>query len=149
MESGFGELGDIPPHRRALMARIRSKDTMPELRVRRWLHAAGYRFRLHRADLPGRPDIVLPRFRVALFVHGCFWHQHPGCRKAILPKVRTSFWEKKLARNVERDWQNREELARRGWRVEVVWECEIKTAEQIERRLHEILTAVQSADPQT
>lgn len=149
MESGPGDVTDIPPHRRALMARIRGKDTMPELVVRHWLHAAGYRFRLHRADLPGRPDIVLPRFRLALFVHGCFWHQHPGCRKATLPKTRAAFWEKKLTRNVERDRQNQEELARHDWRVEVVWECEIKTAELLERRLHEILIAVQSVKPQT
>lgn len=146
MKTFPGDVGNTPPERSALMARIRGKDTAPELAVRRWLHAAGYRFRLHRADLPGRPDVVLPRFKLALFIHGCFWHKHPGCKRATIPKTRTEFWEEKLARNAERDSRNQAALARCGWQVDVVWECEIRTTEGLGRRLHEILNAAQTEE---
>src|SRR5690348_80348 len=92
-----------PAARSRNMSRVRGKDTQPELRVRRLLHAAGYRFRLHRKDLPGRPDLVLPRHRVAIFVHGCFWHGHPDCKRATIPATRTEFWTSKINRNRERD----------------------------------------------
>lgn len=111
--------------RSEIMSHVRGKDTAPELQVRSWLHALGYRFRLHRKDLPGRPDIVLARYRVAVFVHGCFWHQHPGCLKATLPKPNRERWAAKLARNVERDRENREALELAGWAVAIVWECEL------------------------
>ena len=95
----------------------------------------GFRFRLHRKDLPGTPDVVLPRYRTVIFVHGCFWHRHPGCKKASMPQTNREFWEKKLARNVERDAEVIRELTRTGWRVLVVWECELKNHEALSARL--------------
>lgn len=117
----------LTPERRSwLMSRVRSKDTLAELRVRRAAHALGFRFRLHRSDLPGKPDLVFPKYRVALFVHGCFWHRHPGCRKASTPKSRIEFWQSKFDRNVERDVQTMAALKRLGWQPVVIWECETK-----------------------
>lgn len=116
------------------MARFRSKDTKPELIVRRALHAAGRRFRLHRKDLPGKPDIVIPKDRTALFVHGCFWHGHEGCSIARVPKTQSAFWREKFVRNRERDERVRQALEEQGWRVLVIWECEAKS-----KRLSEIL----------
>ena len=115
-----------PEKRSEVMSRVRSKDTKPERSVRSLLHRMGYRFRIHRKDLPGRPDIVLPRYRAVVFVHGCFWHQHPGCRKATIPKHNHEFWEAKLMGNVERDRETTDVLEVAGWRVIVVWECEAK-----------------------
>jgi DNA mismatch endonuclease (patch repair protein) len=108
------------------MRKVRGKDTTPEMKVRSALHRAGYRFRLHRRDLPGRPDIVLPGRRAVVFVHGCFWHRHPGCRAASSPSTRREFWQDKFERNVDRDRRNVEALAADGWSVHVVWECETK-----------------------
>jgi len=110
--------------RSAHMRRIRKRDTSPELTVRRIAHSLGYRFRLHRRDLPGTPDLVFPRLRKAILVHGCFWHQHEGCRLARQPKSRLEYWLPKLKRNQERDQIAAEELAALGWRSLVVWECE-------------------------
>lgn len=118
-----------PGQRSETMSRVKSANTKPELRVRSALHAMGYRFRLHRKDLPGKPDIVLPKHRTAVFVHGCFWHQHSGCRKATIPQNNRDYWERKLRRNVDRDRNVREELAERGWRVLTLWECEIPREE--------------------
>ena len=109
--------------RSRMMAGIRGKDTIPELVVRRALFAAGFRFRLHRRDLPGVPDIVLPGRRVALFVHGCFWHLHTGCRYSKIPATRRDFWREKLAGNVRRDRRAIDDLIALGWRVLIVWEC--------------------------
>jgi DNA mismatch endonuclease (patch repair protein) len=117
------------------MARIGPKNTKPELIVRRLLHAMGRRFRLHRRDLPGTPDIVLPGLRKALFVHGCFWHRHPGCSKATMPKTRQAFWLGKFERNVERDHRKEEELNAAGWDVLTVWECETRNLALLEKRL--------------
>lgn len=111
--------------RSRMMAGIRAKDTDPELVVRRYLHATGLRFRLHAGDLPGRPDIIFARARVALFVHGCFWHRHPGCRFATTPATRRAFWDDKFRRNVERDQRKACELAGLGWKVLTIWECEV------------------------
>ena len=122
-------------HRSWNMSRIRSKDTGPELIVRSLLHRMGYRFRLHRKDLPGRPDIVLPRYRTVVFVHGCFWHRHRDCKHAYTPKSRISFWKSKFAQNVSRDRRVRTELAAAGWNVVIVWECEIRDVELLESRL--------------
>lgn len=112
-------------HRSWNMSRIRGKDTTPELVVRSALHRMGFRFRLHKKDLPGRPDIVLSRYRTAVFVHGCFWHRHPGCTKAYTPKSRVRFWQSKFDQNVKRDAAVRNQLERLGWNVVVVWECEV------------------------
>lgn len=132
--------------RSQLMARIRSKNTKPELVVRRSLHALGLRFRLHRRDLPGKPDIVLPKYRLAIFVHGCFWHQHQNCRLASKPKSRREYWEPKLAGNVARDVTARAALAALGWRVEIIWECESRKIEALAVRIEEIIgsTSLQS-----
>ena len=111
-----------------MMSGIRGRNTKPEIVVRKALFAAGFRFRLHRKDLPGCPDLVLPRHRVAVFVHGCFWHAHPGCRYAKTPATRREFWETKLASNVERDHRAREDLLSAGWRVLVVWECATRSS---------------------
>jgi len=131
-----------PEQRSWNMSRVRSTNTKPELLVRSILHRQGYRFRLHRSDLPGRPDIVLPRFRVAIFVHGCFWHQHEGCASSSLPKTRRSFWQKKLLDNAERDRKNQRGLRSAGWHVIVLWECELKRRpEEIAKNL---ISALQS-----
>ncbi len=106
------------------MSRVRGKDTKPEMLVRRLLHRLGYRFLLHRRDLPGTPDLVFPSRRAALFVHGCFWHRHEGCRRATTPKTRVEFWQAKFRRNVERDGANYALLEIAGWKVILVWECE-------------------------
>lgn len=115
-----------PVKRSQIMACVKGANTKPEVSARSQLHRAGFRFRLHRKDLPGRPDIVLPGLRTVIFVHGCFWHGHPGCKHAALPKGNLGYWTKKIGRNVERDKTNQERLAADGWNVEVLWECEIK-----------------------
>lgn len=107
------------------MSRVRAKDTKPEMTVRRMLHAAGYRYRLHARDLPGRPDLVFPARRKVVFINGCFWHRHRDCALARLPKSRTEFWTEKLERNRERDERNVEALRGLGWDVLTVWECEV------------------------
>lgn len=116
------------------MSRIRGVDTKPELFVRRTLHALGYRFRKHVRSLPGRPDVVFSRRRVAVFVHGCFWHRH-GCGKTYTPRSRKRFWEAKFAGNVERDKRDQQRLVNDGWRVFIAWECEIETDETFMDRL--------------
>ncbi len=115
-----------PAIRSALMARIRGKDTKPEIAVRRFLHAMGYRFRLHRRDLPGTPDIVLPGRRQVILVHGCFWHGHEGCRYAVMPKTRPDFWRAKIEANRARDGLALAALVASGWDVWTVWECEVR-----------------------
>ena len=117
-----------------MMSGIRARDTKPEVLVRKALFRAGFRFRLHRRDLPGSPDVVLPGRRVAVFVHGCFWHAHDGCRYAKTPATRREFWESKLAANVERDKRAREVLLSAGWRVLVVWECATRSSAVREAR---------------
>ena len=119
------------PQRSRNMSAVRGKNTKPEIIVRRLLHSLGYRYRLHRRDLPGRPDIVLPKFRTCIFVHGCFWHQHPNCKRATIPKTNRSFWLKKFHQNQARDAEAEKALCDQGWRVLVVWECEIKNKEAL------------------
>ena len=131
----MAEEGNVSSVRSRNMAAIRGKDTAPELAVRRILHAMALRFRLHRKDLPGRPDIVLPKHRTVVFVHGCFWHRHEGCRYATTPKTRQEFWQTKFAANVERDSRNRTDLQQLGWRVIVVWECELLQPSDLKERL--------------
>lgn len=112
--------------RSRMMAGIRSRDTKPEMVLRRGLHGRGFRFRLHERKLPGSPDLVLPRWKAAIFVHGCFWHRHPGCRYATTPATRPEFWQAKFDANVARDLRTVAALEDEGWRVEIVWECELK-----------------------
>ncbi|WP_080417161.1 very short patch repair endonuclease [Burkholderia ubonensis] len=112
------------------MAKIRGKDTCPELTLRRILHRAGFRYRLHNSKLPGRPDIVLPRYRSVVFVHGCFWHHHEGCRIATIPKSNTQFWIEKFGKNMVRDARVKIELEKLGWRVFIVWECELSSIDK-------------------
>jgi DNA mismatch endonuclease (patch repair protein) len=123
------------------MARIRSKDTKPELLVRRLLHRLGYRYRLHRRDLPGVPDLAFPGRKKVVFVHGCFWHAHDGCKVANQPKTRQPFWQSKFERNKKRDRANQRSLKQDGWEVCVVWECETKNREQLALRLSSFLGA--------
>jgi DNA mismatch endonuclease, patch repair protein len=126
-------------HRSWNMGRIKGKNTAPETAVRSLLHRAGYRFRLHRKDLPGRPDIVLPAWKTAIFVHGCFWHRHQGCKQCYTPKSNVDFWQAKFAGNVERDKKNAESLRKAGWQVVVVWECELLAPEKLQTRLRKLL----------
>lgn len=120
------------------MAAIRGRDTKPERRVRSLLHQLGYRFRLHRRDLPGSPDIVLPRHHTVVFVHGCFWHRHVGCRYTTTPRTRSDFWEEKFRQNMERDARQQASLRDAGWSVVVVWECELREIEALTARLRTI-----------
>ena len=116
-----------------LMSRIKSTDTIPEMRVRSALHRAGYRFRLHMKSLPGKPDIVLPQYKIVIFVHGCFWHRHQNCSKATMPTTHVEFWRHKFADNVSRDKCVQNELKKRGWQVIVVWQCQLKNVDTFDQ----------------
>jgi DNA mismatch endonuclease (patch repair protein) len=122
-----------PEKRSDIMRGVKQSSTEPELLVRRALHAKGFRFRLHRKDLPGKPDIVLPRYKKAIMVHGCFWHQHKGCKDGRVPTSNTAYWGPKLERNVERDAEKAAALRALGWRVVVIWECEARTPARLAR----------------
>ena len=126
------------------MSRIRGADTKPELLVRSLLHRMGYRFRLHRSDLPGRPDIVLAKYSTVVLVHGCFWHRHDRCKYAYVPKSRMDFWEQKFRKNVQRDRKVTEQLKQQGWQVIVVWECELADISALAGRLRAALEATSS-----
>ena len=117
--------------RSRMMAGIRGKDTKPEIRLRKALHARGLRYRLHASDIFGRPDLVFPKYRAVVLVHGCFWHRHEGCRYATTPATRTEFWERKFAANLQRDSIVQERLAASGWRVAIVWECALRRADLV------------------
>ncbi|MCE7990094.1 MAG: DNA mismatch endonuclease Vsr [Caldilinea sp. CFX5] len=125
--------------RSSTMSRVKSGNTKPERIVRSLLHKIGYRFRLQRKDLPGTPDIVLPKYRSVIFVHGCFWHGHPGCPRAARPTTRPEFWNHKLDHNIERDRKAQEELQRLGWRVLIVWQCELRDLTELEAKLRQFL----------
>jgi len=132
-------------HRSWNMSRIRGRDTKPEVAVRSLLHHMRFRFRLHAKDLPGRPDILLPKHHAAIFVHGCFWHRHKSCRFAYQPKSRTAFWTQKFKENVKRDMNNHAALSRLGWNVIVVWECELRDMETLAKRLESELADASGA----
>ena len=119
--------------RSRMMAGIRGTNTTPERLVRSWLHRQGLRFRLHKSGLPGRPDIVLTKYRAAIFVDGCFWHRHPHCRYATTPASNAAFWQEKFRKNVERDRKKAAELRRLGWRVLTIWECQVGGEHQLNR----------------
>jgi DNA mismatch endonuclease (patch repair protein) len=124
-----------PQLRSQMMSRVKNANTQPELKVRKILHGLGFRFRLHGKKLPGRPDIVLPRWRTVVFVHGCFWHRHPGCSRASTPSCKVQFWRKKFDANVKRDEAARKQLDALGWRVLVVWQCELSQPRALSLRL--------------
>lgn len=128
------------------MSGIRAKNTRPEVLVRRALFAMGYRFRLHRRDLPGAPDIALPGRKIAIFVHGCFWHLHTGCRFSKLPSTRTKFWSLKLQGNAQRDARDTDALAQSGWRVLVVWECATRDQASLAKLGGELSRWIESAE---
>ena len=125
--------------RSRMMSNIRGANTKPELNVRRRLHAAGFRYGLHRKDLPGRPDLVMPRYDAVIFVHGCYWHRHPRCRLATTPSTRADFWTAKFTANQERDRRNIADLRGLGWRVAIVWECEVRTAARADEAVSELI----------
>lgn len=127
-----------PEQRSRNMAAVKNKNTAPEIVVRKTLHRLGYRFRLHRRDLPGNPDIVLPRHRAVIFVHGCFWHGH-DCRRGKRPATRTEFWNTKLDGNLERDRKNTDLLIELGWQVLIIWECQIRDHVELESYLLDFL----------
>jgi DNA mismatch endonuclease (patch repair protein) len=135
-----------PQQRSRMMAGIRDKNTKPEILVRRALFAKGLRFRLHRRDLPGKPDIVLPGRRVAIFVHGCFWHQHQGCKYTKMPDSNKLFWKEKLGSNLERDRTNINQLLQNKWRVLIIWECFTRANQDISQLGEELATWVQGTE---
>jgi DNA mismatch endonuclease, patch repair protein len=122
-----------------IMGRVRGRDTKPEMLVRSLVHRMGFRFRVHRRDLPGNPDIVLPRHRKVIFIHGCFWHGHPGCLRSKRPTTNQTFWDRKLDGNLERDKRFQEQLLRMGWKVLVIWQCETKVPDSLAMRLERFL----------
>ena len=130
-----------PEKRSNIMRLVRSKDTKPEMKVRSLLHNLGFRFRLHRKDLPGNPDIVLPKYSMVIFIHGCFWHRHKGCKEATMPATRQDYWIPKFQRTVERDKRNQKELQRLAWNVIVVWECELKDVNSLSYRLMKTISS--------
>ncbi len=125
--------------RSRLMAKIKGKNTGPERAVRSLLHRAGYRFRIHIRGLPGTPDVVLPKYRTVVFVHGCFWHRHRGCKVATMPHSHVRFWKEKFRRNVANDVRHRRKLRRLGWRVVVVWSCQLKRPDRVLAKLEKAL----------
>ena len=127
----------VDPARSRIMRSVRRAHTGPELVVRKLLHRLGLRFRLQRRELPGTPDIVLPKHKTAIFVHGCFWHRHAGCGKATMPKTRVEFWTDKFERNVVRDREKEWALVAAGWRVLTIWECETRGIETLTDKLHD------------
>ncbi|QHF09498.1 DNA mismatch endonuclease Vsr [Pseudomonas syringae UB303] len=129
----------MPEQRSKVMAKIKCKNTKPEMIVRSTCHRMGLRFRLHRVDLPGKPDLVFTKRKLCLFVHGCFWHQHPGCKYAYQPKSRPEFWVPKLQKNVIRDENAKDSLEALGWKVAVIWECQTKKIDEVESIIKEII----------
>lgn len=128
-----------PEVRSRTMRAVKNRNTKPEIIVRRLLHAMGYRFRLHRKDLPGSPDIVLPRHKKVVFVHGCLWHGHSGCKRSARPTSNTEFWDTKIDRNIARDKKAMQELTGLGWKVFTVWECETRDKNQLEEKFNRFL----------
>lgn len=135
----------VDPRRSALMSRVRQRDTSPELVVRKVAHSLGLRFRLQRRDLPGRPDVVFPSRRIAVFVHGCFWHRHQGCSRCTTPKARKDFWAAKFAANIDRDERATTALIGLGWKVIVIWECETFDQGRLRERIVSEIVSIRKA----
>ena len=134
-----GELKQkVSEQRSRNMSAIKSKNTKPEIAVRKILHSMGYRFRLHRKDLPCSPDIVLPKYKTVIFVHGCFWHRHENCKYASTPKTRQEFWNKKFKTNIERDLEIQENIKNIEWRSVVIWECETKNIDNLKEKIIDV-----------
>lgn len=125
-----------------VMSKISGKDTKPEILVRKYLFSKGFRYRKNAKDLPGKPDIVLPKYKAIIFVHGCFWHGHEDCKKSNLPTTNTEFWREKIGKNIERDKFNLINLNNKGWKVIIVWQCELKNAAVIDNRLMKLTTEI-------
>ena len=132
------EIYKVSKQRSRNMSAIKSKNTKPEIKVRKILHAMGYRFRLHSKDLPGSPDIVLPKYKTVIFVHGCFWHRHENCKYASTPKTRKEFWNKKFTENKKRDSEIQEKIKILDWRSVVIWECETKNIENLRDKIIDV-----------
>jgi DNA mismatch endonuclease, patch repair protein len=132
--------------RSEIMGLVKNKNTRPEIALRQLLHGMGYRFRLHRGDLPGRPDIVLPKWRTVVFLHGCFWHRHAGCPNTRTPKSKIKFWTKKFDDNVSRDVENQRTLLGMGWRVLVIWECEMQNLDAVASRVRYVMEDRKTCD---
>ena len=122
------------------MSAIKSKNTKPEIKVRKVLHSMGYRFRLHSKDLPGSPDIVLPKYKTVIFVHGCFWHRHKNCKYASTPKTRQEFWNEKFTENIKRDSEIQDKIKKLNWRSVVIWECETKNMEDLRDKIIDVFS---------
>ena len=131
-------LHKVSEQRSRNMSAIKSKNTKPEIKVRKVLHSMGYRFRLHRKDLPGSPDIVLPKYKTVIFVHGCFWHRHENCKYATTPKTREEFWNNKFRSNIERDLEIHEKIKNLNWRSVVIWECETKNMKNLREKIIDV-----------
>ena len=132
--------------RSKMMSKIRSKNTKPEIALRKALFAKGFRYRINDKKLPGKPDIVLPKYNVVIFMHGCFWHEHENCKRAHLPKSNIDYWENKIRTNKERDVRNRELLSALGWKIIIVWECEINTVEKLKNIINKIADSLTMKD---
>jgi DNA mismatch endonuclease, patch repair protein len=137
---------EISPERSAIMRAVKQKNTGPEMAVRKLLYSMGFRYRLHRRNLPGSPDIVLAKRKIVVFVHGCFWHRHPGCKRASYPKANEDYWEPKFASNVQRDKSKERQLEELGWRVVTIWECQTQEPENLRLMLAQLLGASSERD---
>ena len=129
---------EVSEQRSRNMSAIKSKNTKPEIKVRKLLHSMGYRFRLHSKDLPGSPDIVLPKYKTVIFVHGCFWHRHENCKYASTPKTRKEFWNKKFEENIQRDLEIQDKIKNLDWRSVVIWECETKNIGNLREKIIDV-----------
>ena len=138
-----------PGQRSWNMSRIRSTNTKPEKIVRSILHSMGYRFRLHRRELPGEPDVVLPRYKTVIFIHGCFWHRHQGCKYKTTPKTNSEFWKQKFMSNVKRDQKNQRRLRETGWNVIALWQCELRDVRNTALKLSKALKSVSGRGSRT
>lgn len=125
-----------------IMSKISGKETKPEISVRKYLFLKGFRYRKNVNDLPGKPDIVLPKYKTIIFIHGCFWHGHEGCKKSNLPTTNTEFWSEKIGKNIKRDRFNINNLNNKGWKVIIVWQCELKNADVMDKRLMKLTTEI-------